>query len=91
MPSLGTSIKKLLREYGLEKPILEGSAINSWSEVVGESLAKNSRAVRIKGRTLYIKAKNAAWRNEIALQKDAILEEINNRTSNITLEDIIIR
>jgi predicted nucleic acid-binding Zn ribbon protein len=91
MQSLGKAIRGLVKEYGLEETIRAGDAINLWSEVVGSRIAKNCSAVHIRGKTLYVKAKNAAWRNEIAMQREPILEEINNKIGRKLLEDISIQ
>jgi predicted nucleic acid-binding Zn ribbon protein len=91
MQSLGNAIRKLIKEYKLEGTIQAGEAINLWSVVIGPRLAKNCTAVRIRGKTIHVKAKNAAWRNEIALQKDTILEEMNRQLGTKILEDISIQ
>lgn len=91
MQSLGATIRKLIKEYGLEGTIQAGAALNVWNDVVGPRLAKNCTAVRIRGKTLYVKAKNAAWRNEVSLQKETILEEMNRQIGTNLLEDISIQ
>lgn len=91
MQSLGEAIRRLIKEYSLEKTIQAGDAINMWGEVVGSRLAKNCSAVHIRGKTLYVKAKNAAWRNEIAMHKEPILEEMNKKLGRKLLEDISIQ
>lgn len=91
MRSLGEAIRRLVKEYGLEKTIQAGEAVNMWSEVVGPRLAKNCSVMHIRGKTLYVKAKNAAWRNEIVMHKEPILEKMNKKLGRKLLEDISIQ
>lgn len=88
MTSLGEAISGLLKEYGLEEAVQLHQATNHWEEVVGTDIARNCLALGVKGHTLYIRARNAAWRNEIAFQKDDILQGINERIGSPLLKDL---
>lgn len=88
MLSLGEAIKGLLKDYGLDKAVKLHQATFLWKEVVGPAIARHSSAVDVKGETLFIRARSAAWRNEIAFQKDEILQAINERIGSSLLKDI---
>jgi len=88
MPSLGEAISGLLKEQGLEDTVRLHQAVNLWAEVVGPVIARNCRAVQVKGRTLFVKVGSAAWRNELAFQKDDILQAINEKIGTPILKDV---
>ena len=88
MVSLGQAIKTLLRRHGLEEAVRVHRATNLWSEVVGKSIARHCRASKMDGGTLYVHARSAAWRNEIAFQKDAILKALNSKLGAQLVKDI---
>jgi predicted nucleic acid-binding Zn ribbon protein len=91
VPSISEAIRNLFKEYGLEEAALANQAIYLWPEIVGHKVAKNCSASMVKGKTLFIKAKNSAWRNEIALQKEILISEINKRIGQEILEDISVK
>ena len=77
MHQLGEAISELLQQYSLTEKLNIQRAITSWEQIVGPAMSNNCRAVELRGHTLVVRAKNAAWRNEIAMQKDEILRKLN--------------
>ena len=63
-------------------------ALTIWEKVVGRRVSQACRAVEFDGFTLVVKAKNAAWRNELALHKNTIIGEINKQVQNEIIRDI---
>ena len=88
MPRLGDAIRGLLREYGLEEAVQLHRAIILWEEIVGKAIAESCPAVEVRDRTIYVKAKSAAWRSEIAFQKENILNALNEKIGLPLLEEI---
>jgi predicted nucleic acid-binding Zn ribbon protein len=88
MPKLGQSIASLLKQYGLEEAVQLHRAVMLWEEAVGSTVAENCQALEIKGNTLYLRAKSAVWRNEIAFQKENILKALNDLIGSTMVKDI---
>ena len=88
MTSLAQAISGLLGEYGLEQGVRLQRAVSLWSQVVGPAVARNCPAVRVQGDTLMVRAKSAAWRNEISFQKNHILDTLNQALGSSPLSDI---
>lgn len=91
MPSLGEAIHKLLNLYGIDEAVNLHRATILWKEVVGPAIAQNSQALEVKGKTLFVKTRSSAWRNEIAFHKDEILNAINNKIGSNLITDIRLR
>jgi len=91
MLSLGEVINDLLRVYGIDKAVHLHRATVLWEEVVGSAIAQNSKALEVKGNMLFVKAKSSAWRNEIAFQKDEIINAINDKIGSNLIKDIRLR
>ncbi len=49
-----------------------------FSEVVGETVLPHVKFVKIEGRTLVLKAATSAWKQELFLQKNAIITKCNS-------------
>jgi predicted nucleic acid-binding Zn ribbon protein len=54
-------------------------AVVQWPDIVGGKLAKVSRAVRFEDDTLLVSVPDSVWRQQLALEVDAILEKIRAR------------
>ena len=85
-------IKKALRSFikkeGLDKGIQEQKAVSVWPEVVGKNISANSLAKSINSGILIVEVSNAVWRQELQLQKNAIIEKINKVLTKKTIKDI---
>ncbi len=88
MTSLAKAISGLLDEYGLERGVRIQRAVSLWSHAVGPAVAHNCPAVRVEGKTLLVRAKSAAWRNEISFQKNHILDNLNQALGSSSINDI---
>ena len=88
MHKLGDTISDLLQQYSLIDKLGVQRAITRWEQIVGPSVSKNCRAVEVRGNTLVIRARNAAWRNEISMQKDEILRKLNAELGSEKIRNI---
>ena len=52
--------------------------VTRWSSIVGRSIAKEAKAVRYEDGCLYVAVADAAWRQELAMRLDELLEEIHS-------------
>lgn len=88
MKKLETSIKKLLRDLGIEKQVLQYQVIADWPSIVGQRIAEVTKAEKIENQVLFIKVNHSTWRNELHYQKADIIEKINKRIGQKIVIDI---
>lgn len=91
MVKLSQSIAGLLQQYGLEEGVRLQRAVLLWEKAVGPVVAENCRALEMKGSTLFLRAKSAAWRTEVALQKESILKALNELIGTSMVKEIRFR
>jgi predicted nucleic acid-binding Zn ribbon protein len=84
-------LESLYKQMNFSKAAKEFEAIKFWSEVVGKEIAKNSEVEKIIGKTLFIKVKNAAWRNELTFRKPGIISKLNERLGAETVKEIVFK
>jgi len=89
--SLGAVIQKLIDDLGLKRRYDQERVVQQWSEIVGETIAKRAKALRIVHGTLYVSVDRPTWRNELILRKREILKRINAIMKREVLKDIIFR
>lgn len=53
----------------------ENLVIQAWQKIVGETAGRYSRAVRVRGRTLYVHVDDPLWMQQLSFLKQAILEK----------------
>ena len=88
MKHINTALKSLIEKTGLKKRLEQQRVLEMWGQIVGDAIAKNTEAVSVNQGTLVIKAKSAAWRQELQLQKKEILENVNTGSANKLIKDI---
>lgn len=90
-------IKEILEKLIAKKPeisklVAEANAASLWEKIVDSEGKKQSEAIKVKDRTLYVLVSNSIWAQEFSLNKKGILEKINNLLGQgETIEDIRFR
>ena len=88
MKHINTALKSLIEKAGFKKQLEQQRVLEMWGQIVGDAIAKNTEAVSVNQGTLVIKAKSAAWRQELQLQKREILKNVNTGSVNKLIKDI---
>ena len=88
MKHINTALKSVIEKTGLKKQLEQQRVLEMWGQIVGDAIAKNTEAVSVNQGTLVIKAKSAAWRQELQLKKREILKNVNTGSSNKLIKDI---
>ena len=69
-------IEKVVRSLGLSDRYHGWQVVTNWEEIVGETVARVAVATRFEDGVLYVAVADDAWRQELAMQTDSILEKI---------------
>jgi len=70
-------ILKNLRAQGLETPLLQKRLIDSWGEVMGDTVANYTEGLFIRNQTLFVHLTSPALRSELSMQRQAIVNKLN--------------
>ena len=81
-------VSLILRSNGLETPLLQRRLLNSWDEVVGESIAKCTIEKTIRNQTLWVKINNPALRSEIQMKRSLLVSQLNMKVGAQIICDI---
>lgn len=73
---VGDVLPNVLTELKLHEPLRAYRAVERWSDVVGEHLARHTRAVSIHKEVLLIEAESSVWMQEIQFHKRRILDRL---------------
>ena len=88
--SLGEALSRLIKDLGFENKFKEQEVLDQWSQVVGDQIAKHSRAVSCEGGKLFVEVDSAAWRHELIYMKSEIIQRVNRAAQQNMVRDIIL-
>jgi predicted nucleic acid-binding Zn ribbon protein len=86
---IGKILTKSLRGLKIERRIKEESIILNWNRLVGERIASQANPVKVRDSLLFVRVKNASWRNELFFMKRKIMEQLNQSVKDNVIKDIV--
>ena len=69
----------------------EARIINSWPQVVGPVIAKQTEKVYIRNGVFYVHLKSPVLRNELSYMKTRIIEVLNERAGEKIITRVVLR
>jgi len=84
-------ISGILKSNGLEDKLAETRLIQSWEELLGKSVAKLTKSMYVKNRTLFVSLNSSVVRNELAMIKKDLLIRLNEKAGKCIIDDIVLR
>ena len=88
MQKLKSAINNLLKAAGLEAGVAQNKALLVWDDVVGAKVSENTKPEKVEAGTLYIKASNSTWRQELVFKKEDILKKLNKKLGEKIIKEI---
>lgn len=86
--TLDEVLNLLLRNEGLETPLLQRRLINAWEVVTGDIVAKYTREKFIKNQTLFVKIINPSLKADLSMMKTDIVKKLNGYVGTMIIVDI---
>jgi predicted nucleic acid-binding Zn ribbon protein len=84
-------ISGILKANGLEDKLAETRLIQSWEELLGKSVARMTKGMFIKNRTLFVSLNSSVVRSELTMIKKDILIRLNEKAGKCVIDDIVLR
>lgn len=88
---LGDAINELFRQEKLDVKISQFTVKNSWAEIAGEIIAKNTSEIFFNNRSIFITLSSAALKHELSFRKEELLSSINKFCGYKLVDEVIIR
>lgn len=86
--AISGTIGKLLGSLGLAKNFNGWTVVNKWPEIVGDDIAIRAKAIRYNEGTLYVGVQDAAWRQQLSMQVESLLEKIHTLPYGRSIKEI---
>lgn len=84
-------LQKFVKANGLENGLAEYRLMRSWNELLGITIAKKTRSLRIQNRKLYVSLHSSVVRNELSLIKDELIPKLNEAAGMNVIDDVVLR
>jgi predicted nucleic acid-binding Zn ribbon protein len=81
----------MMKSYKLTDKLAETQVRNEWEEIVGKTIAKNTRRLSIYKKTLYLEVMSAALRSDLYFHEKTIVEKVNQYVGQRIVEHIKIK
>lgn len=88
--SLKEVIDQLLDTYRLRDKLNEVVIARLWESIMGAAIAKRTKAVNVKNKTLYIHVTSAPLKQELLYQREQIKDRMNRELGSNYLTDVIV-
>lgn len=87
--NLGEAIDALLKAYRLENRYQVAGVVGSWEKVMGEMIARYTKKVFIKDKTLFVEIISAPLKNELLMSKKQIIKLLNEEAKANLVEEVV--
>ena len=81
-------MRVIIRQNGLETPLLQKRLIEAWDNVAGEMIAKYTTEKYIRNQDLCVHIENPALRSEISMMKTELIRKLNNAAGGQVIREI---
>ncbi len=89
--SIGEALDKFFSSRRLSQGLVEGRAVELWSEVVGEYIASATEDVYIRNGVLYVHFSSPSVRADVMTRRNFLVNEMNVRLGRRALCNIVLR
>ncbi len=83
-------LKKLLREEGLEMPLLQKRLVDAWEVVTGNVVSRYTAEKYIRNQTLFVKITNPALRQDLSMMRTQLVKRLNEQVGSFVISNIKI-
>ena len=91
MRSIGAALPKTLTSLGITRRTREAQALWLWPQVVGEHLARETKALKLTGGTLLVTASSPALAHQLHLERTLLIDRLNERIGALVVRQIRFR
>ena len=84
-------IEDIIRQEGLEDGLLRSRLYDLWDEMLGLTVAKNTRKKYLKGRKLFVELDSSVVRNQLFMMRQEIVAQLNKQLGKELIDEVILK
>ncbi len=87
---LSEVLGRVLRDGGLELPLLQKRVVDAWDEIVGPNVEQYTQEKSIRNQTLFVKISNPALRQDLSMMRTQLVKRLNEHVGSFVISEIRI-
>jgi hypothetical protein len=91
MMRIDSLLHQFLKSNKLERGFAEYRLIRSWKDLLGVTVAKKTRDLKIYRRTLFVTLHSSVVRNELEMIKESLIPRLNEAAGMNVIDKIVFR
>ena len=88
---IGSLLQLFVKSNKLEKGFAEYRVTKAWGELLGPSVVKITKSLRVREGKLFVTLHSSVMRQELEMMKDALIPRLNEAAGMDVIDDIILR
>ncbi|MEA3461680.1 MAG: DUF721 domain-containing protein [Bacteroidota bacterium] len=88
---LDSLLQQFVKSNRLEKGLAEYRLMKSWKDLLGVTVAKKTKSLRIQNRKLFVTLHSSVVRNELSLIKESLIPKLNEAAGMDVIDDVVLR
>lgn len=81
-------LNQLLRQGGLESPLLQKRLVDAWDVVAGPTVTRYTQEKFIKNQTLFVKITNPALRADLSMMQSELAKKLNTAVGSMIITEV---
>jgi len=84
-------IDEYLKSSGLKHKLRKARVLNHWEELMGKTVAKRTKSIYIKNKTLFVYLSSSVLRNELLMMRQEIIDAVNKHAGETIIDNIVLK
>lgn len=84
-------LQQFVKANRLERGLAEYRLMKSWKDLLGVTVAKKTKSLRIQNRKLFVTLHSSVVRNELSLIKESLIPKLNEAAGMDVIDDVVLR
>ncbi len=91
METLNQVLARIIKAHTtLKKGVEEAQILEIWPLAVGEALGKHTRAIKLKGKTLWVEVDHPVWKQELHSNKMLAIKRMNDKLRELLSDQHVV-
>ena len=87
--ALGSIVDKILEDHGVLDQVRRMSVLDEWSAIVGDAVARVTRARSVEDGVLIVEVRSSPWLMELNMMKGDFVRRVNDYMPDTPIERIV--
>jgi predicted nucleic acid-binding Zn ribbon protein len=84
-------LQQFVKANRLEKGLAEYRLMKSWKDLLGITVAKKTKSLKIQNRKLFVTLHSSVVRNELSMIKESLIPKLNEAAGMDVIDDVVLR